>query len=255
MGHIIKPIGGFKILLDETASTQTFTQDLIKSNIIPHGTVIMARHQTQGKGRLDKAWTAAPSENFTGSFFLRFETGGDTFHPSMISMLAALSVRQAVQAFIQEPVYIKWPNDIICLHKKLAGILITNQWHGKTMESSIVGIGINLNQIQFNQDLPQASSLRALSGNYIDRMSVMTSLITALNQWYQSLTNQLHNHLYQAYHNHLWGWQKTVQVQCLGEVQLRTGRILEVMPDGKIKIDLGLQSVAIFDLDEIKIIF
>ncbi len=255
IGAHYKPIGGFKVLIDETTSTQTFASELLKSEAIPHGTTVIARHQSQGKGRHDNVWMTTPGANFTGSIILKYEEGMEDFPISMISMFAAIAVRECMSLFVQAPVYIKWPNDIIVTSKKLAGILISNQWKGKRLESSILGIGINVNQTVFNPDLPKAGSLSSLVGYELGLNTIIETLLNCLNTHFDRLIESPYSETFNTFQNNLLGLNETVAIQFPQEKHIRQGKIVGVQLDGKILVALEESRISAYDIDEIKLIF
>lgn len=247
-------IGKYKILLDEVGSTQTYALDLIRTGKINHGTVISCLHQSEGRGRMDKNWNSDKSRNLTASFILNELQTISGLLPGHLSMIAALSVTHAIKTFIQDPIRIKWPNDIICNSKKLAGILITNQWRGSTLESSVLGIGININQTQFDL-APQAGSIKMIISSDLNQDKVMQALIEQLNHWYGILLKSDLQLIRQEYHQSLYGYGYMIDVLMAKENKMNRAEVLEVLPDGKIKLEFMDKTNGIFDLDEIKIIF
>lgn len=247
-------IGKYKILLDEVSSTQTYALDLVRTGKINHGTMVSCRHQTQGKGRMDKSWTSSKNQNFTASFILNELNKAHGCLPGHISMLAALSVTHAIRSFIPDGVMIKWPNDVICDSKKLAGILITNQWRGSQLESSVIGIGINVNQTFFG-DAPRAGSIKMITSKDLNTNDVALSLITQLNYWYEFLLEADKDLIRQEYHQALYGFGQAVDILMTKANNLKKGKMIEVMEDGKVKVEFNDFQQGMYDIDEIKIMF
>lgn len=128
--------------------------------------VLSALSQTSGRGQGTHTWTSRPGENLTFSIVLKPENicSKDSF---TVSQITALSVVRFLNSFGIEA-QIKWPNDIYVLGKsegkKICGILIENIFKGDYLASSIIGIGLNINQTDFPEDLPNPISLRQLTG-------------------------------------------------------------------------------------------
>jgi len=128
---------------------------------IPEGTVVATAHQTAGRGQRGNRWEAAPGENLTFSVLLkpRFLRATEQFR---LSIAVALGVYETLRDHLDGGLKVKWPNDIFHENQKLGGLLIENTLHGHTLADSVVGIGLNVNQLYFG--VPTATSLRAATG-------------------------------------------------------------------------------------------
>ena len=141
--------------------------------------VIASRLQTSGRGRGAHHWISPEGENLTFSILLRFGRGGFALLPAAeavrITQLATVSVYEFL---LSEGVRarIKWPNDIWVGDRKICGMLIENILDGDSVASSIVGIGLNLNQKLFNPCLPNPVSLSQLTGNKYDTKTSLQAL-------------------------------------------------------------------------------
>jgi BirA family biotin operon repressor/biotin-[acetyl-CoA-carboxylase] ligase len=152
-----------RISLLEIDSTNNYASNLMKSERLPHGTVITAQFQTQGRGQRENSWEGASDQNLAATWIFHFKdlkvANGFVYNQSI-----ALAVRQSIHDWINQEVFIKWPNDIIVNDKKIAGILIENYIQGDDIKSSLCGIGVNIFQTQFS--FPHATSL-VLAGSDI----------------------------------------------------------------------------------------
>lgn len=116
-----------------------------------------------------------------------------------LSMATALAIYQSLQQYVpNNQCHIKWPNDIITQNKKIAGILIENTLKGTQIAHSVVGIGLNINQVQF-ENQPQATSLKLLTGQQHQRMEIMQTLTHNLEKNYLQLKAGQFNAIRQAY--------------------------------------------------------
>ncbi len=138
-------------------------------DVLDNLSVVAARTQTSGRGQGDHTWTSEPGQNLTFTFVLKF--------PPCAPLAASeiLRITQTVTHALREYLLskgvaarIKWPNDIYVGDKKICGILIENILGGKQVAASMVGIGLNLNQLRFPADLPNPVSLRQLTGRRYD---------------------------------------------------------------------------------------
>lgn len=145
-------LGKELIHLDRVDSTNTYLKELLNSDKRPNeGLLVFAEDQFAGKGQLGATWKSELGENIAVSILF-----SPTFlEPKQIfyfNKAIALAVRDCVEYFMgKQPeqkikVSIKWPNDILVGDRKVAGVLIENIFRANTIENSIVGIGINVNQ-------------------------------------------------------------------------------------------------------------
>ncbi len=148
--------------------------------------VIFAEHQTAGRGRLGRSWESAPGEGLWLSFLLRPKSPVTIWH--RITTLAALAVAESVESVAGVSAGIKWPNDVLVNDRKVAGILAetgTSPIHGPFV---VVGIGINVNQTAFPEEISQsAASLRQVSKGAVNRGELAGRLIDRFGQWLQKL--------------------------------------------------------------------
>ena len=144
--------------IKETASTNSYLKE---NGEIPDMCIVAAHTQTAGRGLRGNSWEAAPGKNLTFSFRFRPE-GLLPSRQFIISQAVALAMVEGLKQFgIQASV--KWPNDIYVGDMKIAGILIENQIMGSTIQSSLIGIGLNVNQTEFLSDAPNPVSMSQMS--------------------------------------------------------------------------------------------
>lgn len=153
--------------------------------------VLAAETQTAGRGQGDHTWTSAPGQNLTFTLVLKFPPCAP------IATSEILLITQAVTGGIRRYLLskgvesrIKWPNDIYVGDRKICGILIENILDGKQVSSSMIGIGLNLNQDRFPADLPNPVSLRQLSGRTYDLRTELVLLRDALKKTASLLDSQ-----------------------------------------------------------------
>lgn len=137
------------IRLEETRSTNSYLLDLLSSSeALPEGTVIAADRQTEGRGQQGGGgWESAPGLNITMSILLRPKKLYAR-RQFILSQIAALAVKETIDGY-SGGVTVKWPNDIYYNDKKICGILIENNLTGNYVSTSVVGIGLNVNQTDF----------------------------------------------------------------------------------------------------------
>ena len=181
-------VGQSLVFMPECHSTNDEALQRIRTGKAQEGTVIITDNQTKGRGQRSNVWLTAPGVNLTFSIIL-----SPTFLPIQnqfsLNMSIALGIADLIQHLIPEKtVHIKWPNDIIIDDKKVCGILIENQLSAQRIQHSVVGIGLNVNQTQFEFD--KASSLTALSGGKFQLPDVLEGLLEKIEARYLMLRNQ-----------------------------------------------------------------
>ncbi len=153
----------------------------------PEGTVVVAHHQTAGRGRQGRGWTSERGKNLLMSLILR--PGIDPEFLGIISLYASVSVAATVEKFIGGTAGCKWPNDVIVSGRKICGILSESALTPDGVDAVILGIGLNVNQETF-PGLPEtgATSLRLETGAHHDPAGVLYSLLGELAIRYGSVT-------------------------------------------------------------------
>ena len=152
------------IALDSIDSTNNYAMSLINGNTAQAGMTIVAQNQNNGKGQRGKTWVGAAGESLLLSVIIAPEhsLSAQFLFNASVSIAIANVLRKLYKGYT---VAIKWPNDIMINDKKAGGILIENVIRGNVWTYSIVGLGLNVNQITFPTELPYATSLKIATGN------------------------------------------------------------------------------------------
>jgi BirA family biotin operon repressor/biotin-[acetyl-CoA-carboxylase] ligase len=127
--------------MGEVTSTMDIARRL-ESLGSPEGTAVIAASQTHGRGRSDRIWKSPPGTGLYCSVLLRPRIPTEQFRP--FSIAAGLAICEALDPNHLLDIQLKWPNDIVCRDKKLAGILIITSLIGPIVDSAILGVGLNL---------------------------------------------------------------------------------------------------------------
>lgn len=195
-------------LLDEIPSTNSYLQELLQKNpTLPELYGVFTRHQSQGRGQRGNTWHSKPGENIIISFLLRpqFLESNEQF---VISELASIAVARCLAQFLDEDqkkqITVKWPNDIYYGDKKIAGILIEHSLTGNTIDYSIIGLGININERDFPEDLPNPVSLTQITGKQYELAEVIVFLLHEIQEQYQAIRKGLRTDLHARYMKHLY---------------------------------------------------
>lgn len=150
------------IKISAIGSTNDYLKNLSKTTVLEDETVVQTLHQTHGKGQMGASWQFEIGKSLAFSIFKRHQSISIE-HQYMVNFGVSLGVKRALDALGIPKVSIKWPNDILADGKKICGILVENQFQNNKTMSSVIGIGINVNNTSFNS-FPQASSLRLNTG-------------------------------------------------------------------------------------------
>jgi BirA family transcriptional regulator, biotin operon repressor / biotin---[acetyl-CoA-carboxylase] ligase len=155
----------------------------------PEGAVIIAEEQTAGRGRAGHSWHSERAAGIYATILLRPRLA--PVQAPLLTMMAGLSARAAVQAATGLSVDLKWPNDLVISGKKLGGILTEMHAEPTQVRFVIVGIGINVNQQKFPADLAGAStSLRMETGRMQSRLEVLVQFLRQFESDYKELLSE-----------------------------------------------------------------
>ncbi|MCH2198808.1 MAG: biotin--[acetyl-CoA-carboxylase] ligase [Flavobacteriales bacterium] len=181
-------VGQQVIRLRVVDSTNNYAAKMVKMPKWIEGTAIVADYQTSGKGRNGNVWRGSAGDNLFVSFLFK-PTHIPLQHSFLLSMAAALAVQYTIKELLNtDDVTVKWPNDVFVNDRKVSGILIENQVRGGQISSAIVGIGINVNELEFGE--LRATSLNAETGSSFDREDVLQSLSRHLEAQYLLLRSK-----------------------------------------------------------------
>jgi BirA family transcriptional regulator, biotin operon repressor / biotin---[acetyl-CoA-carboxylase] ligase len=178
-------VGKNVVFVPECHSTNTLASQLSQNSSVSEGTVVITHHQTAGRGQRGNTWTVEPGQNLTLSICLSpgFLTIKKQF---FLNIMTSLAVRDVLEEHLSTPdIYIKWPNDILVHGKKICGVLIENQLTGSTIQGSIIGIGLNVNQHRF--ELSSATSMFLESNRQFDLQAVFDSILGKIEARYLQL--------------------------------------------------------------------
>ena len=156
-------------------STNTYALQLLSKNKPIEGTVISTYNQTKGRGQIGSKWESATHKNLTLSFIF-YPTFLPIHQQFLLNCIASLAVQEFLTRYVQKTINVKWPNDIYINKKKVVGILIQNSLAHKTINASVIGIGINVNQTQFSPDLPNPGSMKLFTNQDYDLDALIPEL-------------------------------------------------------------------------------
>jgi BirA family biotin operon repressor/biotin-[acetyl-CoA-carboxylase] ligase len=226
------------IKLDAIDSTNNYAMNLVKEGWTKNLACIWARDQFQGKGQRGNTWLSEAGKNLTCSIIF-FPESLDAAHNFYISMAVCLAAKKFLQASCQN-VQIKWPNDLYLADKKTGGILIENTLEKENIRSSIIGVGINLNQKEFSADIPNPTSVLLNSGKELDIEKSVLALYSSIIESLKKLDLGLFNEIKHSYLQNLYGLGvqlsfRDLQGEFKGIIQgvEDTGELVIKDPEGK----------------------
>lgn len=250
-------VGRSLFVFDELDSTNDYALSLLnKAPLPPEGTGIVARHQLSGRGQRGNKWHGERNQNMALSIIL-YPTFLEASRQFLLSQSVALAVCYLVNELLGQKVcYIKWPNDIFLEKYKLGGILIENTLRGHFLGSSVVGIGLNINQLVFPPHLSGAVSLRQVSGMEYDIVDLVKKLCHFIEVAYLRLKADKTADIRQSYLKNLYRLHEYVRFQRISDGFVFDGLILGVTERGELIVQMPNDEkgdiVATFGLKELQ---
>tara|TARA_B100001142_G_C14348697_1_gene661085 strand:- start:4641 stop:5366 length:726 start_codon:yes stop_codon:yes gene_type:complete len=235
------------IKLSEVDSTNNYALSLKNNTFFKHGLVIISDYQTSGVGQRGSSWESERSKNLLLSIVIEPDILlADRFD---VSRLICISICDYLRSLGLNP-KIKWPNDILVDNSKIAGVLIHNLISEGKITHSVVGVGLNVNQIIFSEYFPKAVSIRNKLGGEFNLEEVRSSLLDFFEENFFMLKNR--NELQIKYLEDLFMRDKIALFE--RENQRFNGIIKSVTLDGLLIVEIAKKSKE-FNLKEIKMIF
>lgn len=240
------------IKLDATDSTNSYLRKLSTVETVLDFTIVTAKYQTEGRGQMGTIWSSETSKNLTFSVFKDVSNMNLDF-PFFISIVTSLAIIRTLETFSLPKLSIKWPNDILSEDKKVCGILIENVIKNNNINASIIGIGLNVNQIEFN-NLPKASSLKMISGKIYNLDEVLHVVSKNLKYCFRLLKDGKFDELKNSYEGYLFRKNKPSTFQN-AEGLVFSGFIKNISDSGNLQVLLEDSVIKEFDLKEITLLY
>ncbi len=232
--------------LVETDSTNRVALELARAGA-PEGVVVVADHQTAGRGRLGRSWVAPPGSSLLLSVLLRPALAPGQLQ--LVTLAVALAAADACERVAGVVPSLKWPNDLMAGDRKLAGILAEAVWEGDRLDGLVVGLGLN---VEWPADMPAevadaAVALNQLAGRSVDREEVLAALLDALELWYERLPGGVLD----EYRHRCATLDQDVRVDLGGGREPLVGRAVDLSGDGHLLVAVaegGVHEVAAGDV-------
>lgn len=239
------------IKLNAIDSTNSYLRQLCSEKALKDYTIVVAEHQTQGRGQMGTVWDSDKGKNLMFSLFKDLSMH-DVEFPFYICMAISLAIVRTFKALNIPDLSIKWPNDILSADKKICGILIENVIKNK-LNSTIIGVGVNVNQTEF-KNLPKASSLKNITGLHYDLDEILHGIIKH-TKYYSKLLQEEHYDTVKTEYEHLLFRKNKPSTFKNAEGELFSGFIKGVTKYGKLQVILEDEIVKKFDLKEIELLY
>ena len=195
-------VGKNCIKLDQISSTNDWLMTRMLSQKFHEGTVVLASIQTNGKGQRGSKWFSQLYKSLTFSVLFK-PSFLSPMHAFDLSICVALALSDSLNKF-RSGFKIKWPNDIYFEDKKIAGVLIENQMSRSVYQNAVVGIGLNVNELHFDE-LSNAISLKQIIGIELQVEKVMEHICKSLEVRYLMLRSGHFKDIKNAYMSNLYG--------------------------------------------------
>ncbi|MGK4568881.1 biotin--[acetyl-CoA-carboxylase] ligase [Flavobacterium sp. 3HN19-14] len=216
-------------------------------------TVVSAENQTKGKGQMGAKWVSEIGKNLIMSILIK-DLLPDINQIYNLNVAVAVSIIEVLEDYKIPQLSVKWPNDIMAGNKKVGGILIENSIRSSGEIFSIVGIGLNVNQSNF-EDLPKASSLSVATGISFDKEELLVKITERIEQNSALIFENQPEILWKRYLSFLFkkGIPMAFEITASGERIM--GIITDVSADGKLLLKVEDDSIKSFGIKEIQMLY
>ncbi|WP_256010983.1 biotin--[acetyl-CoA-carboxylase] ligase [Desertivirga xinjiangensis] len=243
-------VGQKIVTLRQVDSTNNYLKlQLAKCEPLPEGTVILAEDQYAGRGQVRNVWHSQPGKNLTFSILLYPVFIKPDFQFNL-NIAVSLAINDVLRSIVGPSAKIKWPNDIFYEDKKLGGVLIENSLQGSQLKSSVIGVGINVNQTSFPESVKNVSSLREILHQDYDLNVLLQQLCKAIERRYCELKENPGTHLTE-YLGALYRFGEDHPFIIDGKPEV--ARIVGVNERGFLKLDIN-GSLRSFNLKEVSFV-
>lgn len=240
------------IKLNAIDSTNSYLINLGKKEGLSDQTIVVAESQNKGRGQVGNVWQSKPMQSLTFSVFKRFEDL-PVSNLSSIAFAVSIGVHLTLKKMLVPQVTIKWPNDIMSYSKKMTGILIENQLKHNKIVSSVIGIGLNVNEENF-ENLPQATSILLSTGKKHNLDEVLKLVSEAILNQLERVEQGDYQNLKKEYEKVLF--RKNIISVFENNQGIRfNGKIKGVSEAGEILIENDQEIISKHQLKEIKYLF
>ena len=243
-------VGKKLIYLPSCHSTNDIASEIIQKEKIINGTVIVTDHQTEGKGQRGNLWESDPKDNLLMSIII--DTSFlDLRNQFYLSIVTSLAIYETLKKLNVDNIKIKWPNDLYIGQKKIGGVLIESTLIGNNLSSSIIGIGINVNQKTFSSERATSILNENLDSN-LTPFLILEKLCENFEKYYIKLKNENFQMIKSEYLNNLLWINEMKSFRDKKEIIF--GKISDILPNGQLII-WTTNGEKYYDIKEIEYLF
>ncbi|HEY1024437.1 MAG TPA: biotin--[acetyl-CoA-carboxylase] ligase [Sphingobacteriaceae bacterium] len=225
------------VSLPSVDSTNSWLKHALSNSApLPEGTVIMAEEQYAGRGQQGNRWTSEPGRNLTISILLM-----PAFLPVdkqfSLNQTVSLALYDTLSRYFDKRATIKWPNDCMVGDEKIGGILIENIIQGNRMKYSVIGIGLNVNQIEYPEPVKNVTSFKKILQRDYDLKRLLSEICAAIEVRYLQLKAGKADLLDMEYQSCLY--KKGIDARFRTGDEIKRGKILGTDPLGLLEVDFN----------------
>jgi BirA family transcriptional regulator, biotin operon repressor / biotin---[acetyl-CoA-carboxylase] ligase len=232
---------------ETVSSTNDKTREIIQNEKPSESLIVWADEQTKGRGHGTSSWESEKGKNLTFSLLL-FPGFVEITRQFIISKAISLGIRDFISLYAKDST-VKWPNDVLVGNRKIAGILIENSILNNRIEHCIAGIGININQESFSEHLPDAVSLKMLTGYELDLEEAFQVVSDCIEKRILQIQKGDSHMIDREYLENLY------KLNEMGEFQFKEkpfrGKIIGIDKQGRLLIETGPEEVKVFNFKEV----
>ncbi len=237
------------VKLNAIDSTNSYLKDLVRQTNVENGTVVIANFQKKGKGQNDNIWLSDKGKNLTFSVLVRFDDLKIEYQ-FYLNYVVSIAMYTVLNNYIPEKLSVKWPNDIMSGNQKICGILIETTFNKNNVKNAIVGVGLNVNQDDFPDEIIKATSLKKVLNTSIDKDELFDKILIEIQYQLISIKKQEFKKIKQEYEDILYKkgipsmFVDCEEVQFLGKITgtSMTGNLLIALEDGSVK-EFGIKEI------------
>lgn len=241
------------IKLNAIDSTNRFLKDMAKKSEIENFTVVAADEQLAGKGQMHTVWHSEKEKNLLFTVYAELKGLSVELLP-YINFLSAVVIRNVVANVLehQHKIKVKWPNDIMSYNDKICGILVENTVRNQQVDSCFVGIGLNVNQLSFPDNLVKVSSLAKIKGTVLDRDLLLEQIVKEFKKVMN--VDYILNHLEKIKQDYLHHLYKINTPSMFVDKENSTfmGKIIDVTNNGLLLLEKEDELIYTYEVKEIK---
>lgn len=238
------------IYMESVESTNTSLKQIPAEDLV-HGTVLLTDNQTRGRGQYERKWTSEPAKNLTFTMAFRPSSGERL---TLLTLSCAYAISQRLEKETDQPVYLKWPNDLLAGGKKIGGVLTESMFNGKNLDRVLIGVGLNVGQTDFGEPLnKKATSVTKITGRPCSREHLLADMLSAIEISYLKW-HKFDIDLCRQINKKLIGYGDWVQLKINGSIEPGRYKFLGINEKGQLQALNEELDVNTFSYEQIRII-